>query len=72
MSTGERDKVAADFYEQVECWNCGGEGFISSCFEEYACIDPESGCDDCIRRCDVCKGKGRWPRIDPSDGGHHG
>lgn len=47
--------------DPVECWNCGGEGYVSSCFEEFACVDPESGCDDCTRRCDVCKGKGALP-----------
>lgn len=37
------------------CWQCGGEGYIYNCFEEYACVDPESGCDLCMRRCDVCR-----------------
>lgn len=41
-----------------DCWNCGGEGVYSSCFEEFACVDPEGGCDECTRTCDVCKGKG--------------
>lgn len=41
-----------------ECWNCGGEGYYGSCFEEFACVDPEGGCDECIRTCDVCKGHG--------------
>lgn len=57
-----------DFYDQIECWQCGGDGFVAACFEEYACIDPEGGCDYCMRRCDICKGKGGWPRIEPSDG----
>jgi len=43
-----------DDLAQDECWQCGGEGYVSSCFEEYACIDPEGGCDLCMRRCDVC------------------
>lgn len=38
-----------------ECWNCSGDGFYYDCFEEYACIDPEGGCDLCMRRCDVCR-----------------
>lgn len=38
-----------------ECPNCGGEGFFYSCEEEFACIDPESGCDLCRRRCDWCR-----------------
>ena len=37
------------------CWQCGGDGVVYDCFEEYACIDPEGGCDMCERRCDVCK-----------------
>ncbi len=37
-----------------ECWHCGGEGWFSDCFEEFACIDPEGGCDDCTRRCPEC------------------
>jgi hypothetical protein len=36
------------------CPNCGGEGWIACCFEEWACVDPESGCDECMRRCDWC------------------
>lgn len=41
-----------DDYED-ECWNCGGEGYISDCFDGM-CEDADSGCDDCTRRCDVC------------------
>jgi hypothetical protein len=43
--------------EDAECWDCGGEGVVYDCFEEWACVDPESGCDECMRRCDVCHGK---------------
>lgn len=43
-----------DFDEPDDCPNCGGEGYVSSCFEEYACLDPEEGCDLCMRRCDWC------------------
>lgn len=60
MKDGER----ADFGfepDPVECWNCGGEGYVSCCFEEYACIDPEGGCDECERRCDICNGRGVLP-----------
>jgi hypothetical protein len=42
----------------IECWSCHGDGVVYSCFEEYACVDPESGCDQCERRCDVCHKKG--------------
>lgn len=40
--------------EDDDCWNCGGEGYVFNCFEEFACIDPEGGCDLCMRRCDIC------------------
>lgn len=52
------DKVA-DYHgfdddDGGECWNCAGEGFVANCFEEYACVDPEGGCDLCLRRCEIC------------------
>jgi hypothetical protein len=40
-----------------DCPNCNGEGFYSDCFEEYACADPEGGCDLCMRPCDWCRHK---------------
>jgi len=38
-----------------DCGNCGGEGYVANCQDEIGCIDPESGCDLCIRRCDWCR-----------------
>ena len=55
-----------DFFEDwIECWNCGGEGRIGGCFEDTCCClgdpdDPDTCCAP--RRCDVCRGKGRWKR----------
>lgn len=46
--------------EWVDCWQCGGEGEIANCWDEFACFDPESGCDECRERCDICKGKCGW------------
>jgi len=50
---------AEEFYDDDwsndTCWNCGGTGFVSDCFEEYACLYPEDGCDLCTRRCDDCR-----------------
>lgn len=43
--------------DDEDCWQCGGEGVTYCCFEEFACVDPESGCDECERRCDVCNGR---------------
>lgn len=37
-----------------DCPECGGDGYTYDCFEEFACIDPESGCADCARRCRWC------------------
>lgn len=53
------DSMYIDLTNWVDCWNCDG-GYVAHCFEEFACIDPESGCDDCLRKCDVCGGKGGW------------
>lgn len=53
-----------DDFDDHDCWNCSGEGFVYDCFEEYACIDPESGCDMCGRRCDVCNPAKRDPDLD--------
>jgi hypothetical protein len=64
LSKEDRGKVLLDaIYDEVdrrmnpngdECWNCGGDGYIADCHEEWACIDPESGCEDCLRRCPEC------------------
>lgn len=42
-------------YETEECANCGGEGWVADCFDECACVDPEGGCDQCMRRCYWCR-----------------
>jgi hypothetical protein len=64
-----RTAISADDFDidgpWTDCWNCGGEGAVSSCPTEYACMDPEGGCDLCKRRCDICKGKGGWLTNEP-------
>jgi hypothetical protein len=47
-----------------ECPNCNGEGYVYSCFEEYACLHPDDGCPACRHRCDWCR-----PRPSPLKGG---
>ena len=42
-----------------DCPNCGGEGYVYSCQDEIGCIDPEGGCDLCMRRCDWCNPRPR-------------
>ena len=44
-----------DFEPDDYCPNCGGEGVVYMCVSEYACVDPEGGCDLCERRCDWCR-----------------
>jgi hypothetical protein len=44
----------------VDCWQCGGEGFIANCWEEWACLHPDEGCRDCRRKCNICRGKGGY------------
>jgi hypothetical protein len=63
-SDEEYEDHPADCVDDDDCWNCGGEGFVSNCFEEFACLDPEGGCDLCTKRCDVCNLPKRIP--DPS------
>jgi hypothetical protein len=43
-----------DFFEDDQCWNCGGEGYVANCQDEIACMYPEDGCDLCMRRCEYC------------------
>ena len=47
------------FGSWIDCYECGGEGYIADCFDGF-CVSAEEGCDDCIRKCGVCKGKGGW------------
>lgn len=41
---------------KVDCWNCGGEGYIDgdcTCWDDCcACLEPNPP------RCSVCRGKG--------------
>lgn len=48
-----------DWFDDADesCPNCNGEGYVACCFEEWACIDPEGGCDECMCRCDWCNPK---------------
>lgn len=54
-------------YEDEDCWNCGGDGYVYNCLDEIGCIDPESGCDLCEKRCYVCNPRKRNPHP-PSHG----
>ncbi len=43
-------------YDELECPECGGEGFVFGCFDG-CCLDADIGCDDCTRPCPVCGDK---------------
>lgn len=56
------DALLAAIYDDVDrrlnssgedCWNCGGEGVVYDCFNNY-CEDAEIGCDDCASDCPEC------------------
>lgn len=53
-STPSTQRAEDDHDESDDCWNCGGDGFVSLCWEEWACADPEFGCDDCRWPCEIC------------------
>lgn len=59
MSDRESDDLYDyDYDDSDECPNCAGTGVIYMCVSEYACVNPEDGCDLCERTCDWCQGKG--------------
>lgn len=45
-----------DEYDEAECWQCGGEGFVYGCSWDWQCdtYDEGEGTCLCTRRCDVC------------------
>lgn len=49
-------------YEESDCANCGGEGFVYGCSWDWQCdtYDEGEGTCLCARRCDWCQ-----PRTQP-------
>lgn len=46
---------SVDFPDDEDgCWNCGGDGYLYDCVDGF-CEDAEYGCDDCARRCEICR-----------------
>lgn len=50
-----QDEIDAMFGVDDECPECGGDRTVYDCLDEIGCVDPESGCNLCARRCDFCK-----------------
>ncbi len=40
--------------DAANCSECGGTRFVSSCWDEWACLHPDEGCDFCTIRCEFC------------------
>ena len=53
--------------DDVECWRCGGEGFVFECLDGF-CEDAEVGCDDCTRPCPECRRHKRLANREGNDG----
>lgn len=62
--SGNPDDFHDDYDDDGGCYECGGEGFVSDCVEEWACVDPEYGCDYCTRRCPLCNPPKRNAELD--------
>jgi hypothetical protein len=45
-----------DYWDDGECFQCGGEGYVYGCSWDWQCdiYDDGEGTCLCIRRCDVC------------------
>jgi hypothetical protein len=43
-------------YDDAECWNCGGEGYVYGCSWDWQCdtYDEGEGTCLCTRRCHIC------------------
>jgi hypothetical protein len=57
VSAPEYCDTCGSAFRQVECWNCGGEGFSHhDCGEDSCCcLDPEDDVE-----CDICAGNGHY------------
>lgn len=53
-------------YDEAECWNCGGEGFVTGCSWDWQCdtYDTGEGTCLCTRHCHICNPPKRDPALD--------
>jgi len=49
-----------DYYDMDYGDGCAycDDGFVAHCEQEFACVNPDYGCDLCLRPCEVCGGAG--------------
>lgn len=41
-------------WDNGDCWNCGGEGYVYGCSWDWQCDTWDGDSCMCSRRCDVC------------------
>ncbi len=51
-------------YDDGECWNCGGEGYVYGCSWDWQCDTWDGDSCLCSRRCDICNPAPRNPELD--------
>jgi hypothetical protein len=57
MSAGENPPAEHDpywDYDDAECWQCGGEGFVYGCSWDWQCDTWDGDSCLCTRRCEWC------------------
>jgi hypothetical protein len=67
MSAGENPPAEHDpywDYDDAECWQCGGEGFVYGCSWDWQCDTWDGDSCLCTRRCDICNPAPRNPELD--------
>lgn len=43
-----------DDYDEGDCWNCGGEGFVYGCSWDWQCDTWDGDSCLCSRPCHIC------------------
>lgn len=53
---GEREDEPYWDYDESECWNCGGEGYVNGCSWDWQCDTYDAGEGTCLcsRPCHIC------------------
>lgn len=51
----------AEDYDEEDCWNCGGEGYVYGCSWDWQCDTWDGDSCLCTRPCHICYP----PKLDP-------